>query len=195
MKLKLIDHESVTKKIGSETPETTFTTLIFQRDDGQVLRAKTWFWLHATILTTGIDEVSRLTSDIDDLSDFATWIEKQDFPDDLDITNYWELYGVVEEYEEYLHMREVGPMRLRLIDDEVADEGTTLIFEKEDGELLRANTYNFLIGDLLGMDRAELPAFANWIAARNFPADLDITDNHSLAGIMAKFHKCDACED
>lgn len=37
MKLKLIDHESVTKKIDLETPETTFTTLIFQRDDGQVL--------------------------------------------------------------------------------------------------------------------------------------------------------------
>lgn len=195
MKLKLIGHESVTRKIYLETPETTFTTLIFQRDDGQVLRAKTWFWLHATILTTGIDEVSRLTSDIDELSDFAAWVEKQDFPDDLDITNYWKLYDVVQDYKEHLHMREVGPMRLKLIGNEAGDEGTTLIFEKEDGELLRANTYHFLIGDLLGMDRAELPAFAAWIEKQEFPSDLDITDSHSLAGIMAKFHTCNVYEN
>ena len=90
MKLKLIDHESVTKKIGSETPETTFTTLIFQRDDGQVLRAETWDWCLGDMLTIYIDN----------LFDFAAWIKDQDFPDDLDITDYGTLQNVVDDYQD-----------------------------------------------------------------------------------------------
>lgn len=97
MKLKLIDHESVTEETQfgtcdfcACTTETTFTTLIFKRDDGEVLRAETWDWCLGDMLTIYIDN----------LFDFAAWIKDQDFPDDLDITDYGTLQNVVDHYQD-----------------------------------------------------------------------------------------------
>jgi len=73
-KLKLINHESVTEETDFGTcelcaskGEATFTTLIFKRDNDNILRAETWYWdwdwgdLHAI--------------DIDNVFDFAAWIK------------------------------------------------------------------------------------------------------------------------
>lgn len=97
MRLKLIDHESVTEEtdfgtcdLCAYTGEATFTTLIFKRDDGRVLRAETWYWCWGDLFEIGIDNVF----------DFAAWIKDKEFPDDLDITDYNTLQDVVDDYQD-----------------------------------------------------------------------------------------------
>lgn len=185
MKLKLIDHESVTKEtdfgtcdLCAYTGEATFTTLIFQRDDGEILRAETWYWCWGDLFEI----------DIDNVFDFAAWILTQDFPDDLDITDYGTLEKVVEDYQDHLHMKEVGVMHLKLIGHETTDEGTTLIFEK-DGETLRAKTWYWAGTHRLEIHIENLSDFATWVARQDFPADLDITDYHDLAEVVVDFEE------
>ncbi|MDU5615623.1 MAG: hypothetical protein E6049_09335, partial [Varibaculum cambriense] len=74
MRLKLIDHESVTEEtdfgtcdLCAYTGEATFTTLIFKRDDGEILRAETWYWCWGDLFEI----------DIDNVFDFAAWIKDQ----------------------------------------------------------------------------------------------------------------------
>lgn len=183
MRLKLIDHESVTEEtdfgtcdLCAYTGEATFTTLIFKRDDGEILRAETWYWCWGDLFEI----------DIDNVFDFAAWIKDQNFPDDLDITDYYTLEGVVEDYERYKHMKEVGIMHLKLIGHETTDEGTTLIFEK-DGETLRAKTWYWAETHRFEIRIENLSDFAAWVARQDFPADLDITDYHDLAEVVADF--------
>ena len=79
MHLKLIGHEVTDEG----------TILIFEKD-GETLRAKTWYWA----------ETHRLEIHIENLSDFATWVARQDFPADLDITDYHDLAEVVVDFQE-----------------------------------------------------------------------------------------------
>ena len=185
MRLKLIDHESVTKEtdfgtcdLCAYTGEATFTTLIFQRDDGEVLRAETWYWSWGDLFEIYIDNVF----------DFAAWIKDKEFPDDLDITDYYTLESVVEKYERYKHLKKVGVMHLKLVGHEATDEGTTLIFEK-DGETLRAKTWYWVETHRLEIRIENLSDFAAWVARQDFPADLDITDYHDLAEVVVDFEE------
>ena len=185
MRLKLIDHESVTEEtdfgtcdLCAYTGEATFTTLIFQRDDGEILRAETWYWCWGDMFEIYIDNVF----------DFAAWIKDKEFPDDLDITDYYTLEGVVEDYEHYKHMKKVGVMHLKLIGHEVTDEGTILVFEK-DGETLRAKTWYWAGTHRLEIHIENLSDFATWVARQDFPADLAITDYYDLAEVVVDFEE------
>ncbi|MDU6681739.1 MAG: hypothetical protein E6468_07825 [Varibaculum cambriense] len=185
MRLKLIDHESVTEEtdfgtcdLCAYTGEATFTTLIFKRDDGEILRAETWYWCWGDLFEI----------DIDNVFDFAAWIKDKEFPEDLDITDYYTLEGIVEDYERYKHLKEVGVMHLKLIGHETTPEGTILIFEK-DGETLRAKTWYWAETHRLEMHIENLSDFAAWVARQDFPADLDITDYHDLAEVVVDFEE------
>ena len=185
MKLKLIDHESVTKEtyfgtcdFCAYTGEATFTTLIFQRDDGEVLRAETWYWSWGDLFEIYIDNVF----------DFAAWIKDKEFPDDLDITDYFTLEGVVEKYERYRYLKKAGVMHLNLVGHEVTDEGAVLIFEK-DGETLRAKTWYWAGTYRIEIHIENLSDFAAWVARHDFPADLDITDSHELSEVVVDFEE------
>lgn len=181
MKLKLIDHESVTKEtdfgtcdLCAYTGEATFTTLIFQRDDGEILRAETWYWCWGDLFEI----------DIDNVFDFAAWILTQDFPDDLDITDYDTLQGVVDDYKDYLHLKEVGAMHLKLVGQETTDEGTILIFEKNGSETLRAKTWDSYRDELFDRGTSDLQDFTAWVEKQDFPDDLDITDYNTLQDVV-----------
>lgn len=184
MRLKLIDHESVTKEtdfgtcdLCAYTGEATFTTLIFKRDDGEVLRAETWYWCWGDLFEI----------DIDNVFDFAAWIKDKEFPDDLDITDYDTLEGVVEDYKDYLHMKKIGIMHLKLIGQETTPEGTILIFEKNGNETLRAKTWSAYLGDLFGMEKSDIEDFAAWVEKQDFPADLDATYYYDLKEVVVGF--------
>lgn len=183
MRLKLIDHESVTEEtdfgtcdLCAYTGEATFTTLIFKRDDGQILRAETWYWCWGDLFEI----------DIDNVFDFAAWIKDQDFPDDLDITDYYTLEGVVEDYKDYLHMKKIGIMHLKLVGHEVTDEGTTLIFDKG-GQNLRAKTWYWTGPRRFEIHIDNLADFAAWIEKQDFPADMDVTNYFDLEEVVADF--------
>lgn len=80
MHLKLLDHEATEEgKI-----------LIFENEYGETLRAKTWAPYRDDLLGRGKP----------DMEDFAAWIEKQDFPADMDATDYNELEEMVADFEE-----------------------------------------------------------------------------------------------
>lgn len=184
MRLKLIDHESVTEEtdfgtcdLCAYTGEATFTTLIFKRDDGEVLRAETWYWCWGDLFEI----------DIDNVFDFAAWIKDQNFPDDLDITGYGTLQDVVDDYQDYRHMEQVGIIHLKLVDHEATEAGKILIFEKNDSEILRAKTWDSYRGDLLGIGTIDLKDFAAWVEKQDFPADLDITNYYELEEVVADF--------
>lgn len=186
MRMKLIDHESVTEEtdfgtcdLCAYTGEATFTTLIFKRDDGEILRAETWYWSWGDLFEI----------DIDNVFDFATWIKDKDFPDDLDITDYDTLQSVVDDYEDYLSMKKVGVVHLELVGQETAGEGTILIFEKDGNETLRAKTWDSCRGDLFGMGTSDLKDFATWVEKQDFPADMDITNYYDLEEVVADFEK------
>ena len=186
MRLKLIDHESVTEEtdfgtcdLCAYTGEATFTTLIFQRDNGEILRAETWYWCWGDLFTI----------DIANLFDFAAWIKDQDFPDDLDITDYSTLRDVVDEYREYLHVKEVGTMRLKIVGKENTPGGPILIFQKESGEILRAKTWDTYLGNLFGMEKGDMEDFTDWVEKQDFPAYLDVTNCYDLAEVVADFEE------
>lgn len=186
MKLKLIDHESVTKEtdfgtceLCASTGEATFTTLIFKRDDGEVLRAETWYWSWGDLFTI----------DIDNVFDFAAWIKDKEFPDDLDITDYYSLRAVVDKYQDFLYMQRVGVMRLKIVGSETTPEGTVLIFQKEDGKTLRAKTWDTYRGNLFGRGKSNIEDFADWVEKQDFPAYLDVTDYYDLEEVVADFEK------
>lgn len=186
MKLKLIDHESVTKEtyfgtcdLCAYTGEATFTTLIFKRDDGEILRAETWYWSWGDLFEI----------DIDNVFDFAAWIKDKEFPEDLDITDYDTLQSVVDDYEDYLHMKEVGIIHLKLVDHEATEAGKILIFKRDDGETLRAKTWDSYRDELFGRGASDLKDFATWVEKQNFPADLDITNYYELEEVVADFEK------
>lgn len=82
------EHEEVEvmhlKLIGQETtPEGTI--LIFEKNGNETLRAKTWSAYLGDLF--GMEK--------SDIEDFAAWVEKQDFPADLDATYYYDLKEVV----------------------------------------------------------------------------------------------------
>lgn len=186
MRLKLIDHESVTKEtdfgtcdLCAYTGEATFTTLIFKRDDGEVLRAETWYWCWGDLFEI----------DIDNVFDFAAWIKGKEFPDDLDITDYNTLRDVVDDYKDYRHMKEVGVMHLKVVGQETTGDGTILIFEKDGSEILRAKTWDTYRGDLFGMESGDLQGFTDWIEKQDFPADMDVTNYFDLEEVVADFEE------
>lgn len=186
MRLKLIEHESVTKEtdfgtcdLCAYTGEATFTTLIFKRDDGQILRAETWYWSWGDLFAI----------DIANLFDFAAWIKDQDFPDDLDITDYYALRDVVDKYQDFLYMQRVGVMRLKIVGSETTPEGTVLIFQKEDGKTLRAKTWDTYRGNLFGRGKSNIEDFADWVEKQDFPADLDVTDYYDLEEVVLDFEE------
>ena len=125
---------------------------------------------------------------IDNVFDFAAWIKDKEFPDDLDITDYFTLEGVVEKYERYRYLKKAGVMHLNLVGHEVTDEGTVLIFEK-DGETLRAKTWYWAGTYRIEIHIENLSDFAAWVARHDFPADLDITDSHELSEVVVDFEE------
>lgn len=83
MRLKLIDHEEYVYD-GSVTHDYTF-----RRDDGTEIDVEAWKWDYHGICSISIPRIF----------EFAYWIAEQDFPDDLDISDYDTLEGVVDRFE------------------------------------------------------------------------------------------------
>lgn len=83
MRLKLIDHEEYVYD-GSVTHDYTF-----RRDDGTEIDVEAWKWDYHGICSISIPRIF----------EFAYWIAEQDFPDDLDISDYDTLERVVSVFE------------------------------------------------------------------------------------------------
>lgn len=83
MRLKLIDHEEYVYD-GSVTHDYTFL-----RDDGTEIDVEAWKWDYHGICSISIPRIF----------EFAYWIAEQDFPDDLDISDYDTLERVVSVFE------------------------------------------------------------------------------------------------
>lgn len=75
--------------VGQETAPKG-TILIFEKNGSEILRAKTWDTYRGVLF--GMES--------GDLKDFKAWVKKQEFPADLDVTDYHELGEVVVDFEE-----------------------------------------------------------------------------------------------
>lgn len=86
MRLKLIYHEEYIHD-GSVTHDYTF-----RRDDGTEIDVEAWKYDYHRIDTISIARIF----------EFAYWLAEQDFPDDMDISDYDTLEKVVRVFENEL---------------------------------------------------------------------------------------------
>ena len=98
MKIKLVDHKSDTYETEFGTCElcmftglATETSLKFQYEDGYTEWVDAFEWSWGDLFEVYIDN----------LADFAHWLQQQDFPDDFRI-DYGKLQNLNYDYEDYL---------------------------------------------------------------------------------------------